>query len=105
MTQFTWKIRTLDRRASDGFVTSVHYYVRAEDAGFVADKCGVADYTQIAEETFIPYDELTEAGVIAWVQGAVDQAGIEAALQAEIDAQQNPTQLTGVPWGGEGVPA
>lgn len=105
MTQFTWKIRTLERQASNGFVTSAHYYVRAEDAGFVADKAGIVEYANNSEESFVPFEQLTEAQVIGWVQGAVDQQAIEAALQAEIDAQQNPTQLTGMPWGNEGVPA
>jgi hypothetical protein len=41
---------------------------------------------------------LTEAQVIAWVKDKLEVADIEAGLQAQIDAQKNPTTATGTPW-------
>jgi hypothetical protein len=41
-------------------------------------------------DTFTAYDSLTEAQVIAWVKDKLEVADIEAGLQAQIDAQEEP---------------
>ena len=54
-----------------------------------------------SDPDFIPYDQLTEAQVVQWVKeamGADTVAAHEAAVQAQIDAQKNPTNAAGVPW-------
>jgi hypothetical protein len=54
------------------------------------------DYTVPA---FKPYDEVTEAEVLAWVHASVDKDATEAALAAKIEADKNPTSAAGTPWG------
>jgi hypothetical protein len=47
----------------------------------------------------VAYDSLTEATVLGWLWAdGVDKDATEAALQAKIDADKNPTTGAGVPW-------
>lgn len=98
MTTFNWTINQMDRLTSDGFVVTVHYTVTAEDTGTTASTYGTIGYTQEPDETYTPYEELTEEQVVGWVQTALGQDTVEASLQAQIDALKNPAQETGLPW-------
>jgi hypothetical protein len=53
------------------------------------------------EGELIPFSELTEQLVISWVQHQLTGekvAEIEAALQAQLDEQHQPTKAAGLPW-------
>jgi hypothetical protein len=91
----TWKVSQLDRRASDGFVTTAHWTAVAVDEDYTASICATASFEG---ELVVPYDSLTEADVLAWVWTSVDKQAAEAALAAQIEAQKNPVQVAGVPW-------
>ena len=88
----------MDRLTSDGFVVVVHYNVSAVDGDYQASTYGTTSYTQTPGETYIPYDELTQAAVVGWVQDALGKETVEASLQGQIDALKNPVQESGVPW-------
>ncbi len=94
----TWKINTLDRRTSDGFVTTAHWIATAVDGDFstsVYSTCGWSEGQPVT-----PYESLTEADVLAWVWASgVDKEATEATLAAQIEAQKNPVQASGTPWG------
>jgi hypothetical protein len=92
----TWKISQLDRQTSDGLVTTAHWTVNAVDGEYSAGAYGTVGFER--GDTFIAYDSLTEAQVIAWVKDKLDVAEIEASLQAQIAAQKAPVTATGVPW-------
>ena len=92
----TWKIAQLDRQTSDGLVTTAHYRVDAVDGEYSAGTYGTVGFER--GTSFTAYASLTEAQVIAWVKDKLDVEGIEAGLQAQIDAQKNPVTATGVPW-------
>ena len=100
MTTFTWTIPNLERHTADGFVYTAHYRVVATDGEFSASSYGTARFSQDPEaESFVPYDQLTEEQVLQWVWAdGVDKDATEAALQAKIDAEKNPTTASGVPW-------
>lgn len=91
----TWKVSQLDRRASDGFVTTAHWTATAVEGDYTASVYATASFEG---ELVIPYDSLTEADVLAWVWTSVDKQAAEAALAAQIEAQKNPVQVAGVPW-------
>lgn len=93
---FTWNIVQLDRLTADGFVVTVHYTVNAVDGEFTASTYGTVGYTQ--EGSFTPFADLTQAVVVGWVQESLGKDTVEAGLTAQIDAQKNPVQETGVPW-------
>jgi len=97
MTTFNWQIDQMDRLTSDGFVVTVHYRVNAVDGTYTASTYGTTSYTQDSD-TYIPYADLTQAEVIGWVQTSLGKDTVEASLAAQIEAQKNPVQATGLPW-------
>lgn len=94
--KFTWNVVQMDRKATDGFVTTVHYNVSAVDGEFIASAYGTVGYTE--EGAFTPYSQLTEAVVVGWVQNSLGKDTVEAALAAQIDSQKNPVSESGLPW-------
>jgi hypothetical protein len=92
----TWTIAQLDRQTSDGLVTTAHWRVDAVDGEHTAGSYGTVGFER--GESFIAYESLTEAQVIAWVKNKLDVAEIEANLSAQIALQKAPVTATGVPW-------
>jgi hypothetical protein len=88
----------MDRLTSDGFVVTVHYNVGATDGTYQASTYGTTSYTQTPGEAYIPYEDLTQAVVVGWVQEALGKDTVEASLQSQIDALKNPVQESGLPW-------
>ena len=98
-TTFIWGINTLERETADGFVFVCHYTVAANDGTYSSSAYGSIGFER--PDNLIPYADLTEEIVIGWVkEGLGDEkvAEVEAALQAQIDEQRNPTKANGVPW-------
>ena len=97
--EIKWSIPNLERKTADGFVFTAHWICRATDGDFSASSYGTAGFQQDPEaESFVPYADLTESQVLGWVWESVDKDATEAALQAKIDADMNPTTATGTPW-------
>jgi hypothetical protein len=101
-TTFTWGINTLERETDDGFVMTAHYTIDANDGTYSAGAYGSIGFQR--PENLIPYADLTQDLVIAWVQEALGGEEkvneIEAALQSQIDEQRHPSKAAGVPWAG-----
>ena len=95
--QITWTINTLDRRTSDGFVTTAHWradVVDGEHSASIYATCSWAD-----GQPTLPCAQLTEQQVLAWCYASgVDKAATEAALAAQIAEQKAPKTATGTPW-------
>ena len=95
----TWTIAQLERNTADGGVTVAHWRCTAVDGDHSASAYGTVGFTPDASAAgFVPYENLTEADVLAWVHGSVDKDATEAALAAKIDAEKNPTTEAGLPW-------
>jgi hypothetical protein len=93
---FTWNVVQMDRQVADGFVTTVHYNVSAVDGEFTASTYGTVGYTE--EGAFTPYNQLTESVVVGWVKDSLGETTVEESLAAQIEAQKNPVQESGLPW-------
>ncbi len=94
----TWTINNLERKASDGLVTVVHWGASAVDGDFSASIVN----TQALErdgDSFVNYDTLTEETVLGWLWGKIDKEAVEASLTAQIEAQKAPVISNGLPWG------
>ena len=91
----TWTVNPLERRLSDGYVTTAHWRATAVDGEFSATSYGSCGFDGTLAT---PYDDLTEAEVLSWVWTQIDKEAVEASLTAQIAAQQNPVTATGVPW-------
>jgi hypothetical protein len=94
---FTWNVVQMDRLTSDGFVVTVHYTVNAVDGDYTASTYGTVGYTQ-EDKAYIPFADLTKEQVIGWVKDSLGQETVEEALAAQIEAQKNPVQQSGLPW-------
>ena len=95
-TTVTWVISTLDRRTSDGFVTTAHWTCSGVDgdySGSVYSTCGWSE-----GQPTIPYANLTQNEVLGWVWASVDKQATEDAVKAQIEAQKNPVSESGIPW-------
>jgi hypothetical protein len=95
--EYNWNIVNLDRKTSDGFVITAHYTVFAVDGDYTASTYGTVGYTQ-GEGNIIPFDSLTPEIVVGWVKDSLGQSTVEEALAAQINAQKNPVQESGLPW-------
>jgi hypothetical protein len=96
--EFNWNIVNLDRKTSDGFVVTVHYTVNAVDGEYTASTYGTVGYTEQPDEQYTPYEDLTQEQVIGWVQESLGKNTVEESLTAQIEAQKNPVQESGLPW-------
>ena len=102
-----WKINSLERESSDGYVFTVHYSVSA-----ISDKLdsegnpyNAGAYGSVGLErpdTLIPFADLTESQVVDWVQAKIGGSDkvkeIKSALDARIQELITPTKIKGVPW-------
>ncbi len=95
---YNWTVVTTDYNTSNKFIVTVHYNVSAQDGDYNASTYGTVGYTEQPGETYTPYDQLTEAQVVGWVQESLGKDTVEASLASQIEAQKNPTQESGVPW-------
>jgi hypothetical protein len=96
---FEWSIPTTEHALADGGITVAHWVCRASDGDYSASSYGTAGFTPDASAPgFVAYDALTEADVLGWVWESVDKDATEAALQAKIDGDKNPTTAAGTPW-------
>jgi hypothetical protein len=95
----TWTISTLERELSDGGVVVAHWRATAVDGDFSASSYGTCGFTpDPSSADWTDYDDVTEAMALNWCWAELDKDAIEASLSANIEAQKNPTQASGVPW-------
>jgi hypothetical protein len=97
-----WKIVNLDRYTSDGLVYCVHWTASATEASNDPEKPYGASIvnTQALERggSFVNYDTLTEQTVLGWLWSKINKEAVEAALEAQIEAQKAPVISNGLPW-------
>ena len=109
-----WQVAALDcKQDTEGLadvVAVIHWRKSATEV--VGDKT-YTGYTygacQIAPpdaESFIAFEDLTEAEVIGWLEATLDVNAIDASLDAQIETQKNPPVVTKkAPWIVEETPA
>jgi hypothetical protein len=97
MINYEWNIAQMDRKAADGFVTTVHYTVSAIDGDYTASTYGTVGFTQ-EQSNYTPFEQLTKEQVVGWVQESLGKDEVEAGLAAQINAQKNPVSESGLPW-------
>ena len=95
-----WQISQMERTLNDGGVVVAHWRATATDGDFSASSYGTAGFTpDPSASDYVPYDSITEEVALGWCfANGVDKDAIEASLAANIEAQKNPTQASGVPW-------
>lgn len=91
------QIVQLERNLPDGTVTVVHWSATEQDGEHSASAVGTVSLERDENSaTFIPFEDLTEAKVIEWVEAEWDSP--EDMLKAEVEKKKNPITATGMPW-------
>lgn len=89
-------INQLNREASTGIITTVHWSASKTSGEHTASSYGSAGLT--AGDSIIPFADVTEANVLAWLGTVLDLEAMEAALDAQLAALAAPAVLDGMPW-------
>jgi len=108
MTNYIWKVTQLYTQTIEGnpyYVVTAVYDVVGVDGDYTASLTNNTAQFSTADVTeFIPYEDLTEEIVIAWIKQTLGENGIisiEACIQGQIDSQINPPVSpvnTPLPW-------
>ena len=99
----TWKIYDLKRTIAEGVVTEVTWACESESEGYSTRQLGNLTITgNASDEGFIPFEDLTEANVLSWVNANINQDAIStqnaddiASMKAAAEAV---TEVQGLPW-------
>lgn len=96
-TTYTWAITQLytfpESTQDPDFVVNAFFTLTGVDGQTTASIDGNTQFTYQAGEPYTPFDQLTEAQVIGWVQDALGEQGVanfEANVQGQIDSILNP---------------
>ena len=107
MTTYNWNVTALYTETIAGeqnYVVIANYTVVGIDDTYSAELSNIARFSTESMSPFIPYDQLTEAIVIGWIQtdlGVDGVANLEACIQGQINSQINPPVVpvnTPLPW-------
>ena len=102
MTTFTTTITAMYtlQQPDPNYVVNALWQVTGVDGEYTANIGGNTNFDSNQAETFIPYDQLTEAIVIGWIpESAMTSA--QACVQGQIDSMITPPvspQNTPLPW-------
>ena len=108
MTTYTWSINALYtvQKPDPDYIVNAMWTLTGVDGQYSASIGGNTQFAvQAQKPDYIPYDQITEADVIAWVQASLGEQGVantEACVQGQIDSQINPPvspENTPLPWG------
>ena len=95
---YKWVISSLDAKIQDGnlenVVETVHWRYQAEDGENIADVYGSLVLDAPEAGSFIPSEQLTEEIVFSWLEAKLDVAELRNNLDAQLDAQANPTHVS-----------
>jgi hypothetical protein len=104
---YTWNIVAMnckpDVNGMLDYVVTSHWELTATDGTYIGSVYGTASFeVDLAKSSYIPYEQLTLAQVVAWTQAALgkDQiASYEMSVADQIQAQITPTIITPkLPW-------
>ena len=104
MATFNWVISTLERDLQpaemNGAVIVAHWRCTASENDYRATSYGTCGFSpDPSSPSYVAYDSISEELALSWCfDSGVDKDAIEASLAANIEAQKNPTQASGVPW-------
>jgi hypothetical protein len=95
---YGWIISDLVAKIQDGelsnVIETVHYRYQATDGEHTADVYGSVGLEAPDAESFKPFEEVTEADVVAWLEAKLDVEAMQSGLDAQLDAIANPTHVS-----------
>lgn len=106
-TTYSWVIAALNCAVeSEGLpnvINQIHYRYQATQVDgekiWFAETYSVASVGQPNPQNFVPYEDVTEAEVISWLEAVLPVEAMQASLEANIALQINPKEVTlPLPW-------
>jgi len=106
-TQFSWVISQLncaiESEGLSNVINVIHWRYNAKqvDGGktWFAETYGATSVAQPNPQNFVPYEDVTEAEVIGWLEEVLPVEAMQASLEANINLQINPVEVTlPLPW-------
>lgn len=95
---YNWNVSETNYETANGFIITAHWQCTAVDGDYTASTYSTSSWA--AGTPSVPYAEVTMAEVLNWIwANGVDKDATEASLAGQIEAQRNPTQASGTPWG------
>jgi hypothetical protein len=107
MTNFSWTISALDcaveKEGLPNVINVIHWRYNATkvvgDKTYFVDTYGASSVAQPNPQNFVPYEDVTEAEVISWLEEILPVDEMKAGLEAKIELEINPVQVTlPLPW-------
>ena len=94
---YNWIISDLVAKIQDGelsnIIETVHYRYQATDGEHTADIYGSVGL-EAPNDNFKPFEEVTKADVIAWLESKLDVEAMQEGLSKQLDAIANPTHVS-----------
>ena len=98
MVNYKWVISNLVAKIQDGelsnIIETIHWRYQATDGEHTADVYGSVGLEAPDAESFKPFEQLTEADVIAWLEAKLDVEAMQSGLDAQLDDIANPTHVS-----------
>jgi len=105
---FTWQISSLEVAPSDNGLLDVikvahwRYRATASDDGLTAEVYGAQGFPAPEPASYTPFESVTEADVVGWIEGLIGTDGVEAmnaGLGVQIENLRNPpVETRSPPW-------
>ena len=96
MTNYTWTIAALECATEENglnkVVKTVHWRYKGTDetSGISYELFGAQAMDAPNTSAYIPYDELTEATVVSWLEKKLDVDSFQTSIATEIEKIKNP---------------
>ena len=101
MITYNWNCKTVDvypeSEGQTNVVYSVHWTLTGEENDYLATYIGLQEIEINPNETFVPFENLTNEIVAGWVKNAMGQekvTEVENEVALKISEQKNPTSVT-----------
>lgn len=95
---YKWVISDLVAKIQDGelenIIETVHWRYQATDGEHTTDVYGSVGLEAPDAESFKPFEEVTEADVISWLESNLDVEAMQEGLSKQLDAIANPTHIS-----------
>jgi hypothetical protein len=99
MNTYYFKINAVDAHVSqdglDNVIYDVHYsYIGEDENGNVTRQIGVQHVPYVDPENFTPFDQLTQADIIAWIEPMLNVEEFQVNLDRKLAELAAPTKVT-----------
>ena len=98
MVNYKWVISNLVAKIQDGelenIIETVHWRYQAIEGELIVDVYGSVGLEAPDAESFKPFEEITEADVIAWLESKLDVEALQEGLNAKLESIKNPTHVS-----------